>query len=97
MICTIDTHVMNRPHPKLGLRRLKEYVIDVHKKLEDQEKDTELICKRLEYANEKNENLEIRRREFEQIADRMTDARNRVQEELDNFKRYQLQSALLNR
>lgn len=66
---------------------LKEYVIDVHKKLEDQEKDTELICKRLEYANEKNENLEIRRREFEQIADRMTDARNRVQEELDNFKR----------
>ena len=67
--------------------RLKEYVINLHKKLEDQEKDTELICKRLEYANEKNENSEIRRRQFEQIAERMTEARDRVQEEYDNFKR----------
>lgn len=66
---------------------LKEYVINLHKKLEDQEKDTELICKRLEYANEKNENSEIRRRQFEQIAERMTEARDRVQEEYDNFKR----------
>ena len=55
--------------------------------MEDQEKDADLICKRLEYANEKNENLEIRRREFEQIADRMAEARNRVQEEFDSFKR----------
>ena len=57
--------------------------------MEEQEKDTDLICKRLENANQKNENLEIRRREFEQIADRMTDARNRLQEEFDNFKRYE--------
>ena len=69
--------------------RLKEYILNVHKKMEEQEKDTDLICKRLENANQKNENLEIRRREFEQIADRMTDARNRLQEEFDNFKRYE--------
>merc|ERR1719370_2044969 len=68
-------------------RGLKEYIINVHKKLEEQEKDAELICKRLEYTNEQNENLEIRRRDFEQIADRMTDAKNRLQEEFDNFKR----------
>ena len=73
--------------------RLKEYIINVHKKLEEQEKDAELICKRLEYTNEQNENLEIRRREFEQIADRMTDAKNRLQEEFDNFKRYVRQDA----
>ena len=48
----------------------------------------ELVCKRLEYANEKNENLEIRRRESEQIADQMKDASIRAQEELQNFKRY---------
>jgi len=66
---------------------LKEYILNVHKKMEDQEKNTDLICKRLEYATQKNENLEIRRREFEQVADRMTEARNRLQEEFDNFKR----------
>ena len=61
--------------------------MNVHKKMEEQEKSTELICKRLEYANEKNDNLEIRRREHEQIAERMTEAKTRVQQEYDNFKR----------
>ena len=36
---------------------------------------------------EKNDNLEIRRREHEQIAERMTEAKTRVQQEYDNFKR----------
>ena len=66
---------------------MKEYILNVHKKMEEQEKSTELICKRLEYANEKNDNLEIRRREHEQIAERMTEAKTRVQQEYDNFKR----------
>ena len=61
--------------------------MNVHKKMEEQEKSTELICKRLEYANEKNDNLEIRRREHEQIAERMTEAKTRVQQEYENFKR----------
>lgn len=66
---------------------LKEYIVDVHKRLDESQKDMALVCKRLEYANEKNENLEIRRREFEKMADRMSEGRTRVQEEFDAFKR----------
>lgn len=66
---------------------LKEYIVGVHKKLENQERETDLICKRLEYANQQKENCEIRRRESEQIAERMTEAKNTLQQEFDSFKR----------